>query len=103
MDGLLEVKSEPKWKFLLRAVHATWVSMLCPCTIGIVCALTSRYAINTAPRGAVNKVDCAAEYVQVYRMRNQIDKLSRPNALLLLCFPASHTISNTYGTAAFTF
>lgn len=28
MDGLLEAKSEPKWKFLLRAVHAARVSKL---------------------------------------------------------------------------
>lgn len=45
MDGLLEAKSEPKWKFLLRAVHAARVSKLwsvywgrgghtCACIIG---------------------------------------------------------------------
>lgn len=28
MDGLLEAKSEPKWKFLLRALHAAGVSKL---------------------------------------------------------------------------
>lgn len=41
-------------------------------------------------------MDCAAEYIQMYRMRNLIDKkLCRPNALLLLCFTASNTQSQT--------
>lgn len=38
MDGLLEAKSEPKWKFLLRAVHAGRVSKLWSVYMGGTCA-----------------------------------------------------------------